>query len=152
MNEEVRNRLEWKAIPFSKQNFSVIFEENYVCIMRKLNIAVYAHPQTDLNLLFKLLDARPSIIYSILKDEEQLVLALTSQNFDLLLIDLDLEKVAYKKAQMLTELIFPDAAYTELDYTHEAFLSFKLDDLLAKWQAAQQEDNAKRFFDNPSFD
>lgn len=120
--------------------------------MRKLNVAVYAHTQTDLSLLHKLLEARPNIVSKILSDEEQLVLALTTQSFDLLLIDLDLEKVDYKKAQMLTELIFPDAAYSELDFTHEAFLEFKLDDLWAKWQTAQQDDNAKRFFDNPSFD
>lgn len=121
--------------------------------MRKLNIAVYTHPQTDLSLLQKLLEARPNMVFKILTDEEQLVLALTAQSFDLLLIDLDLEKVDYKKAQMLTALLFPEAAYTELDFTNEAFLEFKLDDLWAKWQTAQYgDDNDKRFFDNPSFD
>lgn len=121
--------------------------------MKILKILVYAHPATDLSIIQNVLSSKDSVEAKYIQDEEHLVQALTAQSFDLLIIDLDLEKTDYKKAQMLTDMIYPDAAFTELDFSHADFLSYKIDSLILKWKDAQSDDDSgRRFFDNPSWE
>lgn len=118
--------------------------------MKTLQIFVYAHPNTDLE-IFKTIIARKSgmdVVYET--TEERLVTALTAQRFDLLILDLDLEKGDYKKAQLMTEMIYPGAATTELDLCQGDFTELKLESLMQKWREAN-DDSGPSFYDNPGF-
>lgn len=107
--------------------------------MKPLQVYVYAHEATDLTIFYSVAEQKKGIAYVIETKEEHLVQALTAQRFDLLILDLDLPKGEYKKAQLMTEMIYPGAAVTELDLQHKDFIDYKLDQLWKKWEEAHTD-------------
>lgn len=107
--------------------------------MKQLLVLVFTLPDTDLQVFESITNAMPQIKPTFCRSEEELTQALTAQSFDLLVIDLDLPRELYRKAQRLTELLYPDAAVTELDIQHQLFVEFKMKQLLEKWNDAHDE-------------
>lgn len=107
--------------------------------MKTLLVYVYANESTDLTLFRSVIEQKKGIQYVVETREEHLVQALTAQHFDLLILDLDLPKGEYKKAQLMTEMIYPGAAVTELDLQPKDFIDYKLDQLWSKWEEAHTD-------------
>ena len=89
------------------------------------------------------------IALNIETDVEKAIEAMSNGKYDLLLVDKALPKEDYNKLNKLAEVLFPDAAFVNVNMNDEEFLRFKLSGLLAKWSDAQQE-TTRRFLDNPN--
>ena len=117
--------------------------------MKKMLVYVFADVNTNLDVFKNVIANKAGVSVEYETNEEKFIAALTAQRFDLLILDLDVAKGDYKKAQMMAEMIYPGAAVTELDMQHADFIGFKIDDLLRKWADANTESEIK-FFDNPN--
>lgn len=114
--------------------------------MKPLLVLVFTASDASLEVFDSISKDMPQIQVSFCHSEEALTQALTAQSFDLLVIDLDLPRELYRKAQRLTELIYPEAAVTELDIQHPLIVEFKMKQLVEKWNDAQ-DDSGPRFWD-----
>lgn len=114
--------------------------------MKNLSIYVHTAESTSLELFNKVASTKRGIDIEYSIDIEYTIDAINARRFDLLIVDLDEEKQTYLKLQKLVEMIYPDAAVTEIDFSSEDFINFKLDLLLDRWREVQDEDNI-RFFD-----
>lgn len=114
--------------------------------MKPLLVMVYHHVETNLEGMRELVADMERVEVQYTVEEEVLVKAMTAQLFDLLTIDLNLPSEQYKRAQQLCNLLYPDAAYTELDLEYKPFLKFKLTQLWEKWVDAQR-DEGPHFWD-----
>ena len=107
--------------------------------MKPLIVLVYTSADTPLDTIHTVFGQMPQVQPAYCHTEQDLTQALTAQSFDLLVIDLNLPREPYRKAQKLCELLYPDAAYTELDLQHAPFVDFKIQQLLQKWNDAHDE-------------
>lgn len=118
--------------------------------MKTLLVTVIANPNTDLNLFKKIVQSMNGMEVTYITDIEEGINAINAQLYDLLIVDLDLPKEDYKKIQKINELVYPDAAVTEMELTFESYVRIKLQQLLEKWKDANSDGEIK-FYDNPSF-
>lgn len=118
--------------------------------MKTLLITVVANATTDLSTFQSIAATISGIDVTYITDIESAIDAINAQQYDLLIVDLDLDKADYKKIQKLNELIYPDAAVTEMELTYADYVRMKLHQMLAKWKDANSDGGIK-IHDNPAF-
>lgn len=116
--------------------------------MKDLLIHVITDEKTDLEIFKQVISEKKGINVIYEKNIEKTIDAINANLFDLLIIDLDLPKNDYQKIQRLINLIYPDAAVTEMEFTDKIFINYKIDQLLDKWRIANSEDDSPKFWDN----
>lgn len=108
-------------------------------IMKRLQTLVVTKPNPHLAEFEKVLEGFEDIDHKIEFDEEVSVQAMSSQKFDLLIIDKNIPSATHRKLNRLAELLFPDAAIVTMHLGDKDFAGFKIGGLLLKWKDAQTE-------------
>lgn len=116
--------------------------------MKKLRTLVLVAESTDKTLFNSLVDNMQHVQYDYSTNAEQAMDEMRNDKYDLLIIDKNAPKEDAQKINILSKMLFPDAAMVTMPLGDEDFIKFKMGGLLLKWQEAQS-DSAINFLDGP---
>ncbi len=111
--------------------------------MKTLRVAVLHIPSSDTTYLTNYFSTNSAIVATYYNNEEAVIDATNAQQYDLLVIDKNLEKSSIQKIEKLVDLIYPDAATVVMDYNESGFIQFKMDELIQKWKDSNTESHFK---------
>ena len=118
--------------------------------MKQLTTLAVIAPGTSVDIMLNTVSHFKDVVITFEKDIEKAIEQISTGNYQLLIIDKNLQSQDYNKLNKVSDVLLPDAAVVNMALTDEEFIRFKLSGLLSKWNDAQQN-TSRKFIDNPGF-